>query len=260
MPRRHHTPCRLLLPLVGLTLAACGNNMVTGPTQRAHSCVPSFTLQPAPAAVQQFCLGYQTSLCSRAFADCGTELSLLRRPYHSSTECAAAEAVSCDDDFSTLSVNQRASRLCLEGLSSASCIALAGNPPAACSSAVISVPPVASGCHEAQPGTYNDKLTTADPLYQGARIKTYCLCLTSGESVDIRTAAGASEPVGDTYLYLFAADGALEAENDDFSADDRYARIANHTVQRMGGYMIVVSGYGASDLGAYTLTIAVAKP
>jgi hypothetical protein len=75
MPSRPHTPCRHLLPLVCLTLAACGNDTVTGPTPRSHSCVPSFTLQPSPAAVQQFCLAYESTLCTRAFADCGAALS-----------------------------------------------------------------------------------------------------------------------------------------------------------------------------------------
>ncbi len=63
----------------------------------------------------------------------------------------------------------------------------------------------------------------------------------------------------DTYLAVYAPDGRLVGSNDDAEDGSGTDAALDLTLPETGRYLVIVSGYEASDLGPYTLTLATAS-
>lgn len=72
----------------------------------------------------------------------------------------------------------------------------------------------------------------------------------AGEDVEIVATSNAF----DTYLSLYAPDGTLWAFNDDDPAGMGTDSFIRTTLPETGTYVVVISGFGAWDLGPYTVT------
>ncbi len=95
-------------------------------------------------------------------------------------------------------------------------------------------------------------LTTDDGqnFKDGSFVDVFVLHSTGDETVEVRVDSGDF----DTYLSLFAPDGTLMMSNDDAQIGPAMfsSRVRVYLPER-GTYLVVVSGYGPSDLGRYTV-------
>src|SRR5262245_2914664 len=115
--------------------------------------------------------------------------------------------------------------------------------------------------------TVTGNLATTDclagqPDRENAYIDLYTFNGMSGQQIRIEMSDDpAAAPTLDTYLYLFAPDGSLVAENDDIVPGvETNSRIpvtsgAFFTLPQTGSYTIVATSYGSGDTGQYSVTL-----
>lgn len=90
----------------------------------------------------------------------------------------------------------------------------------------------------------------------GSRVDLYRLAGSAGQALRLEAHSDGIDP----YLSLYAADGTLLASADDDPDTGSTDAVLSTTLPAGGRYLIVVSGYAAEDLGAYTLLARLGAP
>jgi len=221
----------------------CGDSGGSGGT-----CNPTPQTTADPQGAAGHCLALVGAICERGFGDCSAVIDL---PFSSADECTTSLGSSCigaSNDW----YDAPCGEACVAYARTGPCSIFTGPEPQACSAATGSLP---LACTATIPlGTVSDTLTVSDPMYDGGHARTYCIALTSGQAVTIRTSAPTSgTPIPDTVLHLLGPTGAQLASNDDWGGG-LYSSIST-TVPTTGTYKIVVRGYSSSDVGGYQLTV-----
>ena len=86
----------------------------------------------------------------------------------------------------------------------------------------------------------------------------YKITLQAGESILVSLAGTGANPVSDTFLRIYGANGQLLASNDDGGVD--LNSLMRFTATTTGTYYIEADSYDNNKIGQYTLSVSVAPP
>jgi hypothetical protein len=243
-----------------LAIAAGCSDDDDGP---AGTCRPTAQTEANPAGVSAFCESLYQTVCHRGFTDCAAELGLTA-DFASEAECAAAMTSICAYGFSGYWYDAPCGQACIAYAAGAACSAFQGDEPQACSAAIGQLapppPPPPTGLPACgatiTAGTITDTITASEPVFSGGHARAYCIDLTAGQTITIRTDPPLSgTEISDSVVHLYDATPTQIGYDDD-GGTSLYS-LLTRTVGTTGQYRIVVRGWSTSDVGSYRLTVTI---